>query len=147
LPLLLRLELTSESESSKSIKGFLAVKKRKTILIIEDVAEVRMMLAMVLEQSYKVVLVASSGEEGLRLFQEQKVSLVITDLSMPGMDGLQVMLELRAINPKVKIIAHSGLIAQPIISQMAISAGADACIAKPVNITLLENIVAELLRK
>jgi CheY-like chemotaxis protein len=122
------------------------VKKRKTILIIEDVAEVRMMLAMVLEQSYPV-LVASSGEEGWRLFQEQKIYLVITDLSMPGMDGFQVMLELRAINPKVKIIAHSGLIAQPIISQMAISAGADACLAKPVNIELLENIVAELLRK
>lgn len=100
---------------------------------------------MSLEKSYPV-LVASNGEEGLRLFQEQKIYLVITDLSMPGMDGFQVMIELRAIDPKVKIIAHSGLLAQPIIKQMAISAGADVCIAKPVNTTLLENIVAELLR-
>lgn len=103
-------------------------------------------MAMALERRYKV-LVASGGEEGLRLFREQKVNLVITDLSMPGMDGFQVMLELREINPKVKIIANSGLMVQPSIRQLAITAGADACIAKPVNIELLQNIMAELLRK
>src|SRR5947209_3266421 len=111
-----------------------------TILIIEDVPGVRMLLALALSDRY-TVLEANGGEEGVRMFREHKIDLVITDLSMPNFDGFQVMREIKALDPTVKIIAHSALIPQPDVRAMALAASADACLAKPVSLDQLDRIV------
>lgn len=78
------------------------------ILIIDDNGEFRTVFKEMLERSGYTVVEASNGEEGIKRYKENPVDLVITDIVMPGKEGLETMLELRRYNPGVKIIAISG---------------------------------------
>lgn len=82
--------------------------KPVTILIIEDQASVRMLLARVLEDAGYRVFEAANGRQGLERFYAQPMDLVITDLEMPEMNGLEVILELTRAFLDVKVIAMSG---------------------------------------
>ena len=86
--------------------------KPATILIIEDHASVRAMLAQVLEDAGYQVSEAATGRAGLDQFRAQPVDLVITDLEMPEMTGLELILELTQAFLKVKVIAMSGMSAE-----------------------------------
>lgn len=78
-----------------------------TILIIEDHTAVRMLLARLLEDAGYQVCEAANGRQGLDRYRAQHVDLVITDLEMPEMGGLEVILELTRAFLDVKVIAMS----------------------------------------
>jgi PAS domain S-box-containing protein len=89
----------------------LPVSRGETILVVDDevniVAASRRMLA---KQGYKVLL-AGNGQEALEIYKghREQISLVLTDIMMPGMDGMGLIRSLRAAASPVKIIASSGL--------------------------------------
>ena len=64
-----------------------------TILVIDDQKPIRTLLRLVLEGAGHDVLEASSGRLGLELYRERSADLIITDIVMPEMDGLELMLE------------------------------------------------------
>ncbi len=76
--------------------------KRK-LLVIDDELGVRESLRMVLKEQYDLVT-ASSGDEGLRLLGSELVDVVLLDILMPGMDGLEVLEHLKVQNPAVQVI-------------------------------------------
>ena len=76
-----------------------------SILIIDDHASLRTLLAQVLEDAGYEVYEAANGRQGLERFRTQPVNLVITDLEMPEMNGLEVILELTRAFLDVKVIA------------------------------------------
>jgi YesN/AraC family two-component response regulator len=78
------------------------------ILIIDDEEMVRDVLRQTLEREGYHVEAAADGERGLALFQSWRPDLVITDILMPGKEGLETIRELRAEDPDVQIIAISG---------------------------------------
>jgi len=78
------------------------------ILLIDDSDEFRDVFKEILERSGYIVVDAAGGDEGIRRYKENPVDLVITDIVMPGKEGLETMMELRRANPAVKIIAISG---------------------------------------
>lgn len=78
------------------------------ILIIDDEIPARRILGRILEKRGHRLYEASDGAEGLRLVAEQAIDLVITDLLMPEIDGIETILELRRSHATVKIIAISG---------------------------------------
>jgi DNA-binding response OmpR family regulator len=78
------------------------------ILIIEDNDDLRNVLQEMLEKHNYVVMVASDGEEGLKLFRENPVPLVITDIVMPNKEGIETIFDLQRDFPEVNIIAISG---------------------------------------
>ena len=78
------------------------------ILIIDDEEMVRDVLRQTLEREGYDVQAAADGEKGLSLFETWKPDLVITDILMPGKEGLETIRELRAVDPDVQIIAISG---------------------------------------
>ena len=84
----------------------------ETILVIEDEPGVREMVRRLLEFRGFRTLVAESGPAGLALYRlhQAAVRAIITDMRMPVMQGAQVIQELRAINPDVRIVAMSGVI-------------------------------------
>ena len=82
--------------------------KSATILLIDDQESVRMVLKRVLENAGYQVAEAANGREGLNLFRATSPDLVITDLEMPDMDGLELFWELTSDFPDVKVIAMSG---------------------------------------
>ena len=78
------------------------------ILIIDDEEMVRGVLQQTLEREGYKVESAADGSHGLDLFQSWRPDLVITDILMPGKEGLETIRELRAEDPDVQIIAISG---------------------------------------
>jgi len=78
------------------------------ILVIDDDNAVRLLLRAVLERRGHSVVEAANGTEGLWCYRAAPTDLVITDIQMPVMDGLQMIKELRGDFPTAKIIAMSG---------------------------------------
>jgi CheY-like chemotaxis protein len=84
-----------------------------TILCIDDEPDLSQVRKYLLESRGYEVIDARSGEEGIRLFQFQKVDLVIVDYWMAGMNGLAVARRVKKLNPAVPIIVLSGLAELP----------------------------------
>jgi DNA-binding NtrC family response regulator len=79
-----------------------------TILVIDDQEPIRSLLRAALEGDGHEVLEASNGRLGLELYRERSADLIITDIVMPEMDGLEMILELTSNFLNVKVIAMSG---------------------------------------
>lgn len=78
------------------------------ILIIDDEASIRRPLQMLLERAGHEVVAARDGSEGIRLWRRDPGDLVITDIHMPGKDGIETIIELKDIAPGARILAMSG---------------------------------------
>ena len=117
---------------------------QQNILIIDDDASLRRILEYnLLEAGYAVTAVAS-GEEGLRTLQAERYSLVITDMKMPGIDGMGVLTGVKELSPEtlVIIITAFGTID---IAVEAMKSGAYDYITKPFNRDGLRLTVAKAL--
>lgn len=81
-----------------------------SLLVVDDNTEVRNLLQKALSLRYTNALIytAIDGRAGLEQFKKQRLDIVITDLIMPRLDGIQMATEIRAIRPDVKIILLSG---------------------------------------
>jgi two-component system response regulator HydG len=80
----------------------------KKLLVIDDEPSTLKMLGRLLSVYGYSVLIAGSGEEGLNIFRKECPPLVMTDIRMPGMDGIEVLKRLRQINPEVETIVMTG---------------------------------------
>ena len=83
---------------------------KRRILLIDDDARVREMLRDVIRTFGYDVDIAEGGRTGLMKFNQDPVDLVITDVMMPGVSGLQLAAELRALHPTLPIILLTGLV-------------------------------------
>ena len=81
---------------------------RTSILVVEDEEGVRTILKDILVDGGYKVEVAPNGKKGIKLFQEKKFNLVLTDLGMPGMSGWQVAEEIKKMNGKTKVALVTG---------------------------------------
>jgi len=79
-----------------------------SILIIDDEQDIRDALLMVLESAGHDVRVASNGDEAVELQRSEPADLIITDIIMPGKDGIETIKEIRQEFPGTRIIAISG---------------------------------------
>lgn len=87
-------------------------KSNYNILFIEDELALREVFCDILNKIYKKVYEASNGLEALEIFQNNKIDIVVTDINMPNMDGLEFLKELRKIDKNCKIIiltAHTNV--------------------------------------
>lgn len=78
------------------------------ILLVDDDADILRAVSRLLERSGHEVAAARNGAEGVRLWRQQGADLVLTDLQMPGMNGLELILQLRTHAPRLPVIAMSG---------------------------------------
>ena len=80
----------------------------KRILIIDDNNDFRAFLRELLEGAGYEVIDASNGDDGIRLYKEKGADIVISDMIMPGKEGLETMVALKREFPDIKMIAVSG---------------------------------------
>jgi signal transduction histidine kinase len=104
---------------------------RKRILLVDDEETLRLLLRMVLERSgrYEVVGEAADGHEALRLAAIEQPEIVLLDLSMPRMDGLEALPQLRHLLPEARLVVLSAFTAEG-AAPAALEAGADAYLMK-----------------
>ncbi len=118
---------------------------KPTIIIIDDDTSLRRVLEYNLQEAGYAVGTAASGEEGLRLFDEVSPALVITDMKMPGMDGMQVLKAIKDRSPETLVIMITAFGTVDIAVE-AMKAGAYDYITKPFNRDELRLTVAKALQ-
>src|SRR5439155_4481485 len=83
-------------------------KMKSRILVIDDEAAIRDSLRMTLEYEGYEFVGAATGQEGLALAEREAPDLVLLDVKMPGMDGLDVLERLRSMNESLPVVVISG---------------------------------------
>lgn len=101
------------------------------ILIVDDAAFMRMMIKDILSKNgFQVIGEAENGLVAVEKYKELKPNLVIMDITMPEMDGIEAVRKIKAIDPQAKIIMCSAMGQQAMVIE-AIQAGARDFIVKP----------------
>jgi FixJ family two-component response regulator len=121
-------------------------KYKKVVLIVDDDSTVLRPMKEFLELSGYKAFEASSAEEGLKIYRENNLSLIISDVMLPEMSGFEFLKKIRSSDNQIGIIIITGY--SDIYSfEQAIIAGADHFIIKPVRFEELKAIVDDILDK
>ena len=115
----------------------------ESILVVDDEPDMRIALTHALGRSGYLVETASSGFEALEKFRRERFSLIITDLKMPEMSGMQVLKEVKKVSPEVPVIMITayGTIGNAV---EAMKEGASDYILKPFSAETLEETVKKV---
>lgn len=104
----------------------------KLILIADDQEGIRALLKEILEEDY-TILEAESGAEAVEIVKERPVDLVILDIKMSGMSGLEALSLMKEAKSKIPVLMITGFDDPDILSQV-MSRGAVGCLSKPFEI-------------
>jgi two-component system nitrogen regulation response regulator NtrX len=120
----------------------------KTILIVDDEHAIREVLIGYLEHQYGprgyTVESAVDGAGALAAVRRRRPALVLLDIDMPGMDGVEALRGVRAIDPKIPVIMVTGNEDTRVAGEV-IKAGAHSYLPKPVKFPYLDHLVATVL--
>lgn len=101
------------------------------VLIVDDAAFMRMMLKDILTKNgYEVAGEAANGLKAVELYKQEKPDVVTMDITMPEMDGIQAVKEIKSFDPNAKIVMCSAMGQQAMVME-AIKSGAKDFIVKP----------------
>jgi CheY-like chemotaxis protein len=119
----------------------------KHVLVIDDEQYITRLLARVLAKAGYKTTVAGDGKEGVQRFREDPADVVIVDIFMPDMDGLEVIRELRKDFPQARFIAISGggQMGMPDFLPTARKLGAQHILQKPIKNEKLLQTIKEVL--
>jgi two-component system, OmpR family, response regulator len=118
-----------------------AESRQTRVLLVEDDDDSRELMAEVLEAAGYTVHPAASGQEALRTLSERPVDVVVTDLGMSGMGGLEIARAAKAIAPKLPVIVVTGWAEREDVEQ-ARGREVDSVLLKPVDPDSLTQAVA-----
>jgi len=116
----------------------------KKILIVDDDLRIREMLYNLLSKKGYKVLTAPSGEEALNMTRQEKPDLVLLDIKMPKMDGIETLRKIRDFDSGIKIVMLTGMDSIE-LERQARSAGASGFLRKELDLVLIVKAVDEIL--
>jgi CheY-like chemotaxis protein len=115
------------------------------ILVIDDNPEVVDLLVTCLHEEGYGALGALTSDEGLQLVIPYRPDLVLLDITLPEMNGIEVLKRIRSIAPATKVIIVTGSI-DPLLAREALELGALAYVDKPFDLAYLKRVVGMALR-
>src|SRR6059036_837879 len=118
------------------------------VLVVDDDEDTANMLRYHLQDLGAIVFTATSGEEALRIAQERDLDVVVSDISMPGTDGLDLLRQLRALPgaKHVPAVAMTGL-GQPGDQKRTKDAGFTAHLTKPIEFSAVVNALQQAVKE
>jgi DNA-binding NtrC family response regulator len=117
----------------------------RKILIVDDDASIRKVLGFILEESGYAVATAASGVEGLEAMEKDRPDLVLTDIKMPGMDGITLLKEAKKLDETIPIIVLTAFgTVETAVEAMKI--GASDYLTKPISRDELTLVVGKTIR-
>jgi two-component system response regulator (stage 0 sporulation protein F) len=116
----------------------------KKILIVDDQAGVRRLLVEMFKEDGYITLVAANGYEAVELVRKEPPDLVLLDMKMPGIDGVETLRQIREIDQEIKVVMMTAYGELELVQQ-SIALGAAEHITKPFDInSLREKIKSKL---
>lgn len=117
---------------------------RCTIVIADDAPDIRMLVKAVLdvEDDLEVVGEAADGLEAIEVVERTQPDVVLLDLSMPRMDGLEALPRLREVAPSSVIVVLSGFLNDD-VKRRVLELGASLCVEKGLQVDILTSTVRE----
>ena len=131
---------TKNATARAAIKNSLREYDREShILIVDDDSSLLKFFKIHLNKFFSKIIVVDSGKEALLAIQDREINLVLSDIRMPKVDGLQLMSKIRKLHPEIPILLISG---EPITEEMAaIVESADGFLAKPFSVDELNSYI------
>ena len=114
------------------------------VLVVDDEESIRDLCALVLSRAGYTVITAPSGEDAVALLTREAFALVISDIRMPGISGLEVLERAKATYPEIRVVLITGF-GTPQMLTRAQQSGADRILTKPFNPMELLAAVREIL--
>jgi two-component system NtrC family response regulator len=116
----------------------------KTILIVDDEKDFCTILSDSLSQDKYRVVTAFNGKTGLELAKKERPDLMLLDIKMPGMDGIEVLRKIKKMKKEIVVIMFTGYGTLE-TAREAMKLGAYDYVTKPVDLFLLKSLVEEVL--
>jgi len=116
---------------------------KKRILVVEDDAEMRSLLKDFFEEDGFEIDSVSNGSEAFRRIAREPFDLIITDIRMPGLTGLDILPGIKKLQPEVSIIVVTAFGSEE-IRRKALERGATAYLEKPILFNKLRTLVHEM---
>jgi len=116
-----------------------------SILIIDDEIIIRKLFTRLLTREKYKVLTAVDGKKGIEIVKKEKLDLVILDLKMPGIDGIEVLKRIKEINKNIRVIIITAFGTIKSASD-ALNLGADDFISKPFDIAKIRMTIKNVLK-
>jgi DNA-binding response OmpR family regulator len=130
-------------EGFSSYVGHLMDDGKNRILIVEDDEEMRTLLRdMIEEEGYKAASV-NNGSEAFRKLAKESFDLIITDVRMPGLTGLDILPGIKKLQPDAPIIVITAFGSEE-VQKKALERGADAYLEKPIHFDKLRTLIHDL---
>lgn len=114
----------------------------KTVLIVDDDPDLRHVLAAVLGTVFRVIQ-ASGGEEAVAFLRRSRPDMVLLDVTMPGMSGLEVLAEAKSLHPELAVIMLTSR-QDADLALKALNLGAVEYVTKPFDAAYIRDEVARL---
>lgn len=118
----------------------------KTILIVDDEKDLCTILSDSLSRDRYRVVTAFNGKMGLQLVKKEKPDLILLDIKMPGMDGIEVLRKIKKMKKEIVVIMFTAYGTLE-TARKAMKFGAYDYVTKPVDLFLLKSLVKEVLGK
>jgi DNA-binding response OmpR family regulator len=133
------------SDTDRSARGAQGSSPKATVLVVDDEQAVQRLLAFPLEREGYRVVAAADGEQALALAQEHRPDLILLDVMLPGIDGLEVCRRIRAASsvPIIMLTARD----DEIDKVLGLELGADDYITKPFSLAELRSRIRAVLRR
>jgi DNA-binding NtrC family response regulator len=128
------------TNTSRTVRPFVQ------ILVVEDDIPVRNAFEHVLTHAQYKVISAKTGEEALKLLQQRFFDLVLTDVKLPGIDGVELTRQAKMGFPRTPVLIVSG-VPDPDLESRALAAGATFFLRKPLGAQELQGTVAAILEQ
>jgi YesN/AraC family two-component response regulator len=116
------------------------------ILVIDDEKATLSMFRLFLDAYGYTVYTAENGTEGLAIFKKEKPEIVLTDIKMPGIDGLAILRQIKAIDPNAAVIVITGH-GDTALAEQAIALDAADFINKPIKRQALDAALEKAKKK
>ncbi len=128
------------------IKELVQYSKNLTLLYVEDNADAREMSQMIFQNLFDTIIIAEDGEKGFKKFQNNKIDIVITDINMPKLNGLDMCRKIRELDNDIPLVILSAHNEENFFIE-SIEIGINGYLLKPIDLEQLLKLLSQITQK
>jgi len=120
--------------------------EKTNILVVDDLRNIRLTLGGILEDRGYNVVTAEDGYQAIELIRETHFDVILMDIKMPGINGVDTYMEVKKIDPKAVVIMMTAYSVEDLLKR-AVSEGVYTCIYKPFDIEKVIALVEDAIKE